>query len=458
MARGTHVPVLLERCLELLAPRARPGPAPPVHVDATLGLGGHAEAVLAAHPAGHPRRARPRPAGAGASPAQRLAPLRRPDAPRARRLRRAARGARRARHRARSTGCCSTSASPRCSSTRPTAASPTPRTRRWTCGWTRRRGITAEDVVNTYSAGDLARVLRVYGEEKFAGRIAAAIVRERAKAADHLLGAAGRAGPRRDPGAARRTGGHPAKRTFQALRIEVNGELDALERGAAGGARRARAGRPDRGAVLPLAGGPARQAGARRAGRGHRRRSTCRSSCPAPGRRCGCSPGAPSCRARPRWRPTRGPRRCGCGRRNGSIPTRSSYADRAAPGQGIAPTRRANGGSDRGRRTADAAAAESPRGRRAHQGRGDMTGQKRAPRSGGRTTGAGSAPGSGAHASTSASAGERAPRRGRGEFPTQGTAALRPRSGPTAPAAAPRRGCGSRRRRRSPGRARRSSR
>ncbi len=91
-------------------------------------------------------------------------------------------------------------------------------------------GITAADVVNTYSAADLARVLRQYGEEKFAGRIAARIVVERnvapittsARLVDLVRAAI--------PAAARRTGGNPAKRTFQALRIEVNGELDALRR------------------------------------------------------------------------------------------------------------------------------------------------------------------------------------------------------------------------------------
>jgi 16S rRNA (cytosine1402-N4)-methyltransferase len=91
------------------------------------------------------------------------------------------------------------------------------------------RGITAEEVVNTYAAKDLARVLRVYGEERFASRVANAIVRER----EHgpLVSSARLAELVRDaiPAATRRTGGHPAKRTFQALRIEVNGELEALQ-------------------------------------------------------------------------------------------------------------------------------------------------------------------------------------------------------------------------------------
>ncbi|WP_347060309.1 16S rRNA (cytosine(1402)-N(4))-methyltransferase RsmH [Blastococcus sp. HT6-30] len=89
---------------------------------------------------------------------------------------------------------------------------------------------TAADVVNTYPPKDLARVLRVYGEERFASRIAAAIDRERAH--EPFTGTARLAELVREsiPAATRRTGGHPAKRTFQALRIEVNDELGALER------------------------------------------------------------------------------------------------------------------------------------------------------------------------------------------------------------------------------------
>lgn len=89
-------------------------------------------------------------------------------------------------------------------------------------------GRTAADVVNTYSAADLTRILRDYGEERFAARIAAAIIRERGRAP--LTSSARLADLVRDavPAATRRVGGHPAKRTFQALRIEVNTELDAL--------------------------------------------------------------------------------------------------------------------------------------------------------------------------------------------------------------------------------------
>jgi 16S rRNA (cytosine1402-N4)-methyltransferase len=91
-------------------------------------------------------------------------------------------------------------------------------------------GITAAEVLNTYPPAELARILRTYGEEKFARQIARAIVREREKApfdrsarlVDLLRTVI--------PAPARRTGGHPAKRTFQALRIEVNDELGVLRR------------------------------------------------------------------------------------------------------------------------------------------------------------------------------------------------------------------------------------
>ncbi len=84
---------------------------------------------------------------------------------------------------------------------------------------------TAADVVNTYPVRELASVLRRYGDERFAPRIAAAIVAARplhttARLAEVVVSAI--------PAAARRTGGHPAKRTFQALRIEVNDELEVL--------------------------------------------------------------------------------------------------------------------------------------------------------------------------------------------------------------------------------------
>ncbi|MFI9640113.1 16S rRNA (cytosine(1402)-N(4))-methyltransferase RsmH [Micromonospora sp. NPDC051925] len=224
--RGTHVPVLLERCLELLAPALDRGDRT-VHVDATLGLAGHAEAVLERHPRtvligldrdtealAHARVRLARFADRvhlehavydelpevvqrlgypgidgvlfdlGVSSLQLDAPDRgfayAQDAPLDMRM-------------------------------------------------DQTRGVTAEEVVNSYSHPDLARVLRVYGEEKFAGRIASAILRERERG--RITSSARLAELVREsiPAPARRTGGHPAKRTFQALRIEVNRELAVLE-------------------------------------------------------------------------------------------------------------------------------------------------------------------------------------------------------------------------------------
>lgn len=91
-------------------------------------------------------------------------------------------------------------------------------------------GLTAADVLNTYSAADLARILRQYGEERFASRIAARIVVERKVQPFTTSARLVELIRESIPAAARRTGGNPAKRTFQALRIEVNGELDALRR------------------------------------------------------------------------------------------------------------------------------------------------------------------------------------------------------------------------------------
>jgi 16S rRNA (cytosine1402-N4)-methyltransferase len=84
---------------------------------------------------------------------------------------------------------------------------------------------TADEVVNGYAEIDLARVIREYGDERFARRIARAIVAARPVGTTTELAAIVAAAI---PAATRRTGGHPAKRTFQALRIEVNGELDQL--------------------------------------------------------------------------------------------------------------------------------------------------------------------------------------------------------------------------------------
>ena len=220
-----HVPVLLDRCLELVAPAL--DRANPVHVDATLGLGGHAEAVLAAHPA------------------VRLVGLDRdPEALRRSRERLARFGDRvRLEHavydelpevldRLELDTVDSVLFDLGVSSMQLdevergfSYARDAPLDMRMDPT----RGLTAADVVNTYPAADLVRILYRFGEERFASRIAGAIVRERAR--EPLRSSARLAELVRDavPAATRRTGGHPAKRTFQALRIEVNGELAALE-------------------------------------------------------------------------------------------------------------------------------------------------------------------------------------------------------------------------------------
>jgi 16S rRNA (cytosine1402-N4)-methyltransferase len=223
-ATADHEPVLLARVLALLAPALADRPA--VAVDATLGLGGHAAALLAAHPqltlVGLDRdpialeRSRDRLApyagrvhlvhavydrmpevladlglagvdgvlfDLGVSSMQLDVPERgfayAQDAPLDMRM---------------------------------DPGSPT----------------TASDVVNSYPVSELARVLREYGEERFALRIAQAIDRERRVAPLRSTAQLAELVRQAIPAATRRHGGHPAKRTFQALRIEVNGELAAV--------------------------------------------------------------------------------------------------------------------------------------------------------------------------------------------------------------------------------------
>ena len=91
------------------------------------------------------------------------------------------------------------------------------------------QGITAEEIVNTWPHGDIARILRVYGEEKFAPRIADFIIREREISPIKSTAALATLVKNAIPAAARRTGGNPSKRTFQALRIAVNNELEVIE-------------------------------------------------------------------------------------------------------------------------------------------------------------------------------------------------------------------------------------
>jgi 16S rRNA (cytosine1402-N4)-methyltransferase len=223
--RGTHVPVLLERCLELLAP-ALDRPAP-VHVDFTLGLGGHAEKFLEAHP-GLVLIGLDRDTEALAHSRRRLAPyavrthlvhavydelpevLDRLGIP------------------AIHSGLFDLGVSS-LQLDEPDRGFSYARDAPLDMRMDQTRGITAEDVVNDWEPGELVRILRVYGEERFAPRVVSAIVRERAKA--RITSTARLSELVRDaiPAAARRTGGNPAKRTFQALRIAVNGELATLE-------------------------------------------------------------------------------------------------------------------------------------------------------------------------------------------------------------------------------------
>jgi 16S rRNA (cytosine1402-N4)-methyltransferase len=225
---AVHVPVLLERVTELLAPACSADGA--VLVDATLGLAGHSLAMLEAHPG-------LRLIGLDRDPDARAEAARRIEA---------------AGHTDRVTlvpavfdelpdvlarlgiaevqGVLFDLGVSSLQLDRPergfSYAVDAPLDMRMDPGAPR----TAAEIVNTYPPKDLARVLRVYGEERFASRIAAAIDRERIR--EPFTNTARLAELVREsiPAATRRTGGHPAKRTFQALRIEVNDELGALER------------------------------------------------------------------------------------------------------------------------------------------------------------------------------------------------------------------------------------
>ena len=89
------------------------------------------------------------------------------------------------------------------------------------------KGITAQEVINTYEKSDLIQILREYGEERFANKIAENLIKNRGSInnSSQLVELVKKS----IPAPARRIGGNPAKRTFQALRIEVNGELKAIE-------------------------------------------------------------------------------------------------------------------------------------------------------------------------------------------------------------------------------------
>ncbi|MFJ8789703.1 16S rRNA (cytosine(1402)-N(4))-methyltransferase RsmH [Streptomyces sp. NPDC102462] len=226
MSQSRHVPVMLQRCLDLLAPALeRPGA---VVVDCTLGLGGHSEALLSRFPQAR-LVALDRDKEALRLSAQRLAPYGEratlvhavydelPDVL-------ARLGIARVQGVLFDLGVSSMQLD---EADRGFAyAQDAPLDMRMD----QSTGIGAAEVLNTYPAGELVRILRAYGEEKQAKRIVAAIVRERDK--EPFTTSARLVEVIRDalPQAAKRTGGNPAKRTFQALRIEVNGELAVLER------------------------------------------------------------------------------------------------------------------------------------------------------------------------------------------------------------------------------------
>ncbi|WSF35095.1 16S rRNA (cytosine(1402)-N(4))-methyltransferase RsmH [Streptomyces sp. NBC_01351] len=225
-SESRHVPVMLQRCLDLLAPALeRPGA---VVVDCTLGLGGHSEALLTRFPGVH-LIGLDRDKEALRLSGERLAPfgdratlvhaiyadlaevldgLRIPTVQgilfdlgvSSMQLDEADRGF--------------------------AYAQDAPLDMRMD----QTTGISAAEVLNSYAPGELVRILRQYGEEKQAKRIVSAVVREREK--EPFTNSARLVELIRDslPQAAKRTGGNPAKRTFQALRIEVNGELSGLER------------------------------------------------------------------------------------------------------------------------------------------------------------------------------------------------------------------------------------
>ena len=93
-----------------------------------------------------------------------------------------------------------------------------------------RKDRTAADIVNTYDEGELYRIIRDYGEDRFAKNIAKHIVRAREKEPIRTTGQLAEIIKAAIPAKVRATGGHPAKRTFQAIRIELNEELGVLER------------------------------------------------------------------------------------------------------------------------------------------------------------------------------------------------------------------------------------
>lgn len=226
-AAALHVPVLAERCLDLLAPAV--GAPGAVLVDATLGMGGHAEAALRRFPA-------LRVVGIDRDP-QAIALASARLAPFADRFTAVHTTYDHVDDVAAEHGRAGTvqgvlmdlgvSSLQLDAADRGFAyAQDAPLDMRMD----QSTGISAAELLATADVAELRRILRVYGEEKFAGRIAAAIVRRRETRPLARTGELVEIVRENIPQAARRTGGNPAKRTFQALRIAVNGELEVLER------------------------------------------------------------------------------------------------------------------------------------------------------------------------------------------------------------------------------------
>lgn len=225
-AAQRHVPVMLDRCVELLAPAlARPGA---VAVDGTLGMGGHTEAILRACP-----QARvvgiDRDADAIALASRRLAPF----------------GDRFAAHRAEYddiAGALRVAGADAADGILLDLGVSSLQIDEAERGFSyaqdapldmrmnRDDPITAADILRDADERELTRILREYGEERFAPRIARAIVARRATAPIERSGELVEIVRDAIPAAARAAGGNPAKRTFQALRIAVNRELEVLER------------------------------------------------------------------------------------------------------------------------------------------------------------------------------------------------------------------------------------
>ena len=231
-----HIPVLLERCVELLRPaltRRNPDGSGAVLVDATLGAGGHAERFLTELP-GLRLIGLDRDPDALWIAGERLAPL----AHRVQLMRTRFDGINVAL--AESGYWTSGSAQPEIDGVLFDLGVSSMQLDRTERGFSYSVDVpldmrmdsdaelTAADVINTYDEKSLARILREFGEERFAGRIAKQIVRARSRRPFARTGELVELLYQAIPAPARRTGGHPAKRTFQALRVAVNGELDAL--------------------------------------------------------------------------------------------------------------------------------------------------------------------------------------------------------------------------------------